>query len=309
MKKPASNSAPCPVCNNLSAHWCTTKDWEYFTSEEWFHFYECLHCQLLFIDPLPQNRLQEIYPSHYYSFGEPKKNLAFTIKEYLDKRLFKKILSNIPGNNLHVLDVGGGTGWLLNTIRKTDQRVVYTHIVDINEQCAPIARQNGHHYDNRRIEEFESDKKFDLVIMLNLIEHVASPQQVLSKVGHLLSDKGVILLKTPNYKSWDASLFRQSYWGGLHCPRHWTIFSQQAFYRLTQHLPLHIHQLYYTQGAPFWAYSLLVTCFGKRLTVKKRPLIEHPLFPWLAVFFAAFDFIRGLFVPTSQMFIVLSRKK
>ncbi|MFT3827360.1 MAG: class I SAM-dependent methyltransferase [Chitinophagaceae bacterium] len=305
MNKP---TVQCPVCNTQAYWWCRQTDCEYFTTDENFNYYKCSNCHLLFIDEPPVSQLAVIYPSHYYSFATPGKNLVFKIKEHLDKRLFKKILKNIPGNNLTVLDIGGGSGWLLNTVRELDTRITSTAVVDLDSQAAVTAMANGHQYYQSRIETFNTDIKFDLVIMLNLIEHVASPQQVLEKIRSFLSDTGCIVIKTPNCESWDARLFRKGYWGGLHCPRHWNIFDKKSFETIVTRANLQIANLSYTQGAPFWTYSVLTGLMGKTLKAKGKPLIEHPLFPVFSAFFAIFDFIRRIFVPTSQMFVILRNK-
>ena len=143
--------------------------------------------------------------------------------------------------------------------------------------------------------------------MLNLVEHVADPLAVLQKASELLAPGGIILVKTPNNDSLDARLFRKSYWGGLHCPRHWVIFSEKSFRLLSESTNLRIKQLNYTQGAPFWSFSILATLYRKKQVrvSANRPIIFHWLFAPLSAFFALFDFIRAPFAKTSQMFIVL----
>ncbi len=298
----------CSICNAGLKWWCTTSDWEYFTSGDLYSYFQCIQCHSLFIRPVPSNKLSEIYPDHYYSFGKPSENLIFQIKEWLDKRYFSKLLKNIPGPQLHVLDIGGGTGWLLRRIVQTNSRVKSTTIVDINSACRDIAEKNGHTFHLSRIEDFQSTKKFDLILLLNVIEHVENPAAVLLKVSSLLTDSGICLIKTPNVESLDARLFRTTYWGGLHTPRHWTIYTATGFKKQVTTLPLSVARLKYTQGAPFWTYSILVNLFGKKLWIKKNPLIKHFLFTPISALFALLDFIRAPFSPTSQMFIEIKKK-
>jgi hypothetical protein len=68
--------------------------------------------------------------------------------------------------------------------------------------------------------------------------------------------------------------------------------------------------LNYTQGGPFWAFSIIVWLSKKGIvkTGKERPVIFHPLFPFISSLFAAFDFIRLPFARTSQMFIILKKE-
>ncbi len=304
--------AYCPVCKqkNIST-WSVAKDYEYFSVEEEFTYYGCGDCGTIFIHPVPVNQLKKIYPSNYYSFTNKSKNIVVKLKEWLDKRFFKKILKKIPVSEISVLDIGGGTGWMPDVLKKTDDRINFTQIVDIDEKAKNIAEGNGHSYFEGTIETFNNDKKFHLILMLNLIEHVADPVSVLQKAQALLAPGGIIVIKTPNTDSWDARLYKKSYWGGLHCPRHWVIFSEKSFRLLLQSTSLKIKKLKYTQGAPFWAFSIIAALHRRKIVriSVQRPIIFHWLFAPISAIFAVFDFIRRPFAKTSQMFILLGKEE
>jgi SAM-dependent methyltransferase len=264
---------------------------------------------VLFIDPVPRERLREIYPPSYYSFSSPSGSLTQRVKAWLDARMFRRLLRCLPQPTLRVLDVGGGAGWELNIVRALDPRVVLTQVVDFDEAAAAVARSNGHGYFCGRIEEFETDETFDLVLMLNLIEHVHDPVAVLRRVRSLLSRHGRVLIKTPNYDSLDARVFRRANWGGYHCPRHWVLFTKESFTRAAAGVGLMVIDFSYTQGAPFWTTSVLshLTERGLISVTTDRPAWKHPLYPVLSAAFAAFDFARWPFANLSQMFFVLGR--
>jgi SAM-dependent methyltransferase len=297
--------------NESTQYYTTATDLEYFTTTENFDFYTCPKCDILFIHPMPVNLLSTIYPPNYYSFTNKNKSLAFRLKDFIDSLLYRKILKKIPGNHLRVLDIGGGTGTLLDSIKKADSRVSFTQVVDLDSNAKSIAEQNGHQYFEGPIEAFEDKTGYDVILMLNLVEHVANPWQVTRNAASLLNKDGVIIIKTPNFRSLDARLFKDSYWGGLHCPRHWVIFSKDSFSRLAAESNLDVKQFSYTQGAPFWAFSIL-HWMHKRKWIradKQRPIIYHPLFGLISLVAAAVDFARKPFAPLSQMFFVLSKKR
>ncbi len=304
--------AYCPVCKQQHISvWSLAKDYEYFSVPEEFTYYYCPDCGTIFIHPVPIERLNEIYPSNYYSFVNSSKNIVVRIKEWLDKRFFRKILRQIPASQINILDVGGGTGWILDVLKKTDSRISFTQIADIDENAGAIATTNGHAYFQGTVEKFETDKKFHLILMLNLIEHVANPLAVLQKTESLLYPGGIIVIKTPNTNSRDARLFRKTYWGGLHCPRHWEIFSEKSFRILLQSTKLRIKELKYTQGAPFWAFSIIASLHRKKIIhiSAQKPIIFHWLFAPVSGLFAFIDFIRLPFGKTSQMFILLTKEE
>jgi 2-polyprenyl-3-methyl-5-hydroxy-6-metoxy-1,4-benzoquinol methylase len=261
------------------------------------------------ISPIPKERLSEIYPKNYYSFVAGNKSIAFRLKEILDRRFFAKLLSRITKPTIRVLDVGGGTGWLLDLIRSADARVSDTQVVDIDEHAGSVAREHGHSYFHGTIESFRSDAPFDLALLLNLIEHVEDPRAVLASVKNILSGDGRIVIKTPNYDSLDARLFRGMNWGGLHCPRHWHLFTRESFEKLAASVGLRIEEFRYTQGAPFWAVSVMGWLAGRgvvRIT-PQTPIAHHPMYTLLLTLFAVVDVLRGPFSQTSQMFIILKK--
>ncbi len=301
-------SPRCLLCSSPDIEaWTTAQDAEYLTSMDRFSLYRCRTCDVLFIHPVPLNRLQEIYPANYYSFVSQKKSLARDLKEWLDARMFRRILREIPGTSLRVLDVGGGSGWELNIVRNADARVKVTQVVDMDEGAAGHARANGHEYFCGRIEEYKTTQVFDLALALNLIEHVDDPLTILQKLRSMLAPDGRILIKTPNFRSLDERLFRHHNWAGYHCPRHWVIFTQESLSRLAAQAGLRVVEFSYTQGAPFWSASTLFMLerLGLVSITKERPVMYHPLFAPLGGVFAAFDLLRKPFARTSQMFFVL----
>jgi 2-polyprenyl-3-methyl-5-hydroxy-6-metoxy-1,4-benzoquinol methylase len=305
------NLPKCLACDSTeNIEWASAKDAEYLTTNETFQFYRCENCHVLFIDPVPSERLNIIYPQNYYSFVTPKTSIIFAIKNWLDRRIFKRLFAQIPGESLNVLDVGGGAGWQLNNLRRIEPRITQTYLVDLDPNAEKLARKHGHEYFCGGIENYETNIKFDFVLLLNLIEHVKDPTKVLVKLRSMLSDKGIVLVKTPNYDALDAQIFRHKNWAGYHCPRHWVLFTKNSFENLAKRAGLHVKYFSYTQGAPFWAASFLswLSKIGMVNITKERPIMYHPLFGFLSAGFAFLDFVRRPFAKTSQMFFMLTTK-
>jgi 2-polyprenyl-3-methyl-5-hydroxy-6-metoxy-1,4-benzoquinol methylase len=303
-----TTSIACPLCQSTKTeHWAVAEDWEYRTSDEKFNYFRCQDCGILFLHPAPVERLREIYPTNYYSFGAPSKSMIAKVKSGLDARLFKSILRRLPGDELRVLDVGGGTGWQLDVVRRADPRIKKTQIVDIDPSAGRIANELGHEYFCGTIEQFDQPGAFDLILLLNIIEHVERPDRVLAKIRELLKPGGLVLIKTPNYDALDARIFRHTSWAGYHCPRHWILFTRESFSSLAGKAGLAVDRFSFTQGAPFWSASLL-GALARRSRVnitRERPVVYHALFPLFSALFAAFDFLRMPVARTSQMFFLL----
>jgi 2-polyprenyl-3-methyl-5-hydroxy-6-metoxy-1,4-benzoquinol methylase len=299
----------CIACGSVkSTPWGVATDAEYRTTDDEFRYLKCETCGVLFISPVPSDRLAEIYPKNYYSFVASKASLVQSIKAKLDARVFRKMLSDVPGSSLSALDVGGGSGSQLDALKAaSDGRITRTVIVDLDDHAATLAREKGHEYFCGRIETFESESRFDVAMLLNLIEHVDDPGRVLRKLAGMLNPHGMLLVKTPNWDALDARIFRNANWAGYHCPRHWVLFTKESFSALAKDSGFEVAEFSFTQGAPFWSASLLhwLSKRGLAKITRERPVPYHPLFGVLNAMFAALDFMRMPFARTSQMFFVL----
>src|SRR5262249_12560671 len=171
----------------------------------------------------------EIYPPTYYSFAagedDGSTGLVDRVKQRLDLRAYRLAAEHLGVSAPRILDVGGGKGEISATFVSAGG-AASAFVVDPDPASIDTARSRGLEGFAGTIEEFETDERFDLVLMLNLIEHVASPVAVMRKAASLLSPDGRIWLQTPNFRALDARLFRHRNWAGYHCPRHWAILSE-----------------------------------------------------------------------------------
>lgn len=305
----------CPLCKSAKVTLLSTvKDVEYFTSEEFYEYWGCDSCDSIYLKNPPVENLAQIYPDNYYSVKGPADNnssllsVLEKVKEYFDKRLFRNALGRIEGNSINCLDVGGGSGWISNLVRDSDNRVKRTTIVDINEGSRSIAEANGHVYVKGLIELLGYENEFEFVLMLNLIEHVASPRVTLNCTHKAMKSGGVLLIKTPNTASLNRRLFQHFYWGGYHAPRHWILFNKNSFIKLATDCGFLIESFRYTQGAPQWVASVLGSIERFRPNPKRRPMPINPYSALLSLVFVVFDFIRLPLFPTDQMIFMLKKK-
>ena len=203
----------CAVCGSSETEiHARARDWEYRTSDDSFRYDHCRGCGCLFLNPPLTHRLGEIYPPNYYSYQSPEERLSIgeRVKRKLDERLFKRLLEQLDGDRLRVLDVGGGTGWMLSVIRELSPRIAETHEVDLDPRARERAEADGHVFHECPVEDFSSAEPFDLIIMLNLIEHVANPLAVLRSMRALMAPQALLLIKTPNVRTLDARWFRDN---------------------------------------------------------------------------------------------------
>jgi SAM-dependent methyltransferase len=309
------------VCGDqLTELWATATDTEYGTTSERFSYYLCPECDCLSIDPLPADRLSQIYPPTYYSFATggaaDDPGLVFRAKEWLDVRNYRRVLELLRTSGPRVLDIGGGVGEVSSLFVRQGNGATAT-VVDPDAHSIEIARSRGLEGYAGTIEEFETDERFELILMLNLIEHVADPVSTLRRAAELLAEGGVIWIQTPNFRALDGRLFRHRNWAGYHCPRHWTIFSEPGLHRALARAGLDPVRFERTQGGGFWAQSLLglrrarlmgrgdsrppVVGGGQDLP---KPLIRFRGFAPLAAAGTAFDLATRHFRQVSQVVVI-----
>ncbi|MCD4823613.1 MAG: class I SAM-dependent methyltransferase [Phycisphaerae bacterium] len=104
-------------------------------------------------------------------------------------------LEHSRGDNL--LDLACGDGLLTEMFSKHFSRVVG---VDASREHLEIARKRipTAEFHECLIEVFETDERFDTILLLDILEHVIDPILLLEKAANLLSDQGVLIAHVPN---------------------------------------------------------------------------------------------------------------
>lgn len=306
----------CPICKSRDIiPFSETFDVEYYTSKHKYTYSECRSCNAIFLIDPPVDKLGEIYPNNYYAVEGPSSNSSWLMsqlqsaKSKIEKNLFSSCLKKISGMNLSCLDIGGGSGWVMNMVREADKRVTSTTVLDLNPNSKEIAEANGHKFICDLVENISIKDEFDFVIMLNLIEHVKDPRSILLSTYNSMKQNGLLLIKTPNTKSLNRILFKRAYWGGLHAPRHWVLFNKKNFLVLIKECGFSLEFIRYTQGAPQWAASII----GSRrlqygFIASGKPIYSDKLFAPLNLIFAIIDYLTLPFLGADQMIILLRKK-
>lgn len=298
----------CPICGQSGILWAHAQDVEYLSSDRTYEYRVCECGSLYLVDP-PVSELSTIYPSSYYSYSSSARGVAERLKSRMDMRAFARATRHVKGDDLHALDVGGGAGYYSSILKKADTRIKTCTIVDLDPNLVDVLAESDHYFVNSRIEDFHSDKRYEIILALNLIEHVANPFEILQVLSSLLAPGGVLILQTPNFRSLDARIFRHYSWGGLHAPRHWVLFSRPSIEQIATRASLTILEIRYIQGAPFWTVGLLSRFQVLRSAAERdMPMYKSRAYRGFLPAFALLDVIRrALGFKTSQLFLVTTK--
>jgi 2-polyprenyl-3-methyl-5-hydroxy-6-metoxy-1,4-benzoquinol methylase len=290
--------------------WSIARDHEYGTcANEFFSYFFCLECDAIFLWNPPLEKLSSIYPSNYYSFNNNGYSLLYKVKFFLDRQRFKKIFYKLPFHAINILDVGGGIGLLSDQVKKVlpESKKVKTWICDLDEQAKFIAEEKGHEYVKSTFQDFKINEHFQIVLAFNIIEHVQDPFGFINKMQEVLVPGGIGVVQTPNWNALDSKLFKRHYWGGLHAPRHFYIFSKKSLRKEMEGRGFEILKHKNVPAGTFWTYSVL-SFFNKSAKAEG----DSPMYSWashnyLVAFFSFFDLIRGIFFRTSQQYLVIRK--
>jgi 2-polyprenyl-3-methyl-5-hydroxy-6-metoxy-1,4-benzoquinol methylase len=184
-------------------------------------YYQCKSCNLIFQFPMniPED-FKVLYPESYEVY-QPKK--AGRLEVFgLEKRA-KIILKQKNGGKL--LDIGCATGEFIKYMR--DYKGWNVTGVEPDQKVALHASTTYKlEIINSSVENFEIEKKFDVITLWDVLEHVEEPEECLEKIFDALNQDGVLVLRLPNSASLDAKIF-QKYWAGIDSPRHFYIFNPE----------------------------------------------------------------------------------
>lgn len=316
---PTDEVPSCPVCAaRRFGQSAVGFDYELRTCRNAWRFVRCDACTHVWLHPRPAiGTLSTIYPPHYYAYHYTDKvsPLALRIKNALDRRKFAGLVSALGRAPRSFADVGCGDGRYLRFARGAGVGDDRNYGLELDRKVVDRLRAEGFRALCERVEDCREipDGSLDLATMFHVIEHVDDPRAVCAGVARWLAPGGVFAVETPNIDSLDARLFRRTYWGGYHIPRHWNMFSPPTLARLLESAGLEVIGTRYQTGHSFWMYSMhhAVRYHGGSRPALSRlfdPFGGLPSLPALACF-TAFDKLRAAAGLKTSSMLMLARKK
>jgi SAM-dependent methyltransferase len=289
-------------------------DYELRTCRNEWVFRRCTVCDHVQLDPRPPaSALGVIYPPHYYSYNMEKEvsPIALKGKEILDRMKFGSILSFLGRKPRSFVDIGCGDGHYLRHMERAEG-VPRERLYGLELSDKTVARLRGEGYQafNERAETCESIPAggVDLATMFHVIEHVADPAAVARKVSGWLAPGGIFAIETPNLDALDARLFKATFWGGYHIPRHWHLFREKTLRAMLEGAGLEVVAMRYQTGHSFWMYSFH-HLLRYRLGMVGLSRWFDPVkgLPFL-ILFTGFDKLRALLGLRTSAILAIARK-
>ena len=252
------------------------KDYEYRTSDQIFHFVSCTACGHEYLNPRPADHCIGLaYPANYYTLsGRHTSRQSAIIARFksfvVSHRLgfFKGLLKG----KVSVLEVGCGDGALLIDLKKTYPGLnVFGLDMSLSADTVRRCAELGIPLIRTAVEQADYGvERFDLIIMNQVIEHVADPVTVVKTLASWLKPGGYITMETPDKAGYDRRLFYQSFWGGYYFPRHLHLFDRESLKALVEKADLQVVRQYSLLAPIIWIFSFhALVCDGLRPGKKK----------------------------------------
>ncbi len=197
-----------------------------------YNYFRCINCGMVTTYPLPSN----VQIKKHYQAEFKKGNYKFLrvySKQY--ERVYKGFIKEINKylksqgktlNNLKILDIGCFTGDFLYLASREGADVKGIELQSDAVRLASVKLPGKILQKDISSNPFKG-KRFDIVTMFGLIEHVKNPYQLVKNVSQLVKKGGIVVIQTPNSSSFFAKTLGR-YWPPYTPVEHIHLFSKKG---------------------------------------------------------------------------------
>ena len=215
---------------------------DHTVTKEYFDLILDKELEMLVTSPKPKDTdLAKYYESDaYISHTDSKKSILDKVYQWVRNYTIKqkvKLINSFEQTDKSILDIGTGTGDFLWACKNDGWQVTG---VEPNEKAraaaiSKLANTNNEICDS--LEEISTSLPhskpllFDVITLWHVLEHVPNLTDYISNIKRLLKPNGTLLIAVPNYKSFDATHYKE-FWAAYDVPRHLWHFSKQSIKKL-----------------------------------------------------------------------------
>ena len=207
----------CPTCGNKKAKKLFRKN-----GGEYGYCNYCDHIFLL--KSLKPEHLIEFYKNYPTSSLDWHKNESDFYNRIYNSGL--DLISPYQGAG-NLLDIGCSSGYFLSI---ASSRGYTTFGIEPNKLESSYAKDNGVNIIGSTIDDIPENLKFNAVTMWDVLEHIDSPSNFISRLKSILNPGGVVYIQVPTSESLAARIMRDkcNMFDGI---EHLTLFSRKSLMR------------------------------------------------------------------------------
>ena len=94
------------------------------------------------------------------------------------------------------------------------------------------------------VQDLDSGARFDIIVMLDVIEHLASPLEILASLREMMPSGGLLLLTTGDWGSLLARLMGRN-WRLMTPPQHLWFFTQRSLRQILSNAGFEVESMYH----------------------------------------------------------------
>jgi 2-polyprenyl-3-methyl-5-hydroxy-6-metoxy-1,4-benzoquinol methylase len=161
----------------------------------------CKKCGLIFTNPrMSKEAYGHFYTTYYrdlynYKFGKNNLDTLF-YTNYLNGKSVYKFVEPFIKERSNILEIGCANGGLLKFFKEKGHHITG---LDLGEAEVIYGRdKHGLNLIHKSIDDFQSETKQDLIIMIHVIEHLTDCAETMHKIYENLSDTGLLYISCPD---------------------------------------------------------------------------------------------------------------
>jgi len=236
---------------------CEIDDAELFWRAKDFNYVRCRTCQLVYVNPrLKDAALQKIYEGNWAK--NLSKKALYSIRDMaslqnLDQRLrraeflFEEVENYKTGGR--ILDIGCNRGFLLAVAASRGWEAYGVEVVSWMPRL--VEREFGSKIFVGKLREVSPqipDGFFDVVTLIDILEHFQNPVADLLEINRLLQPDGFLMINTPDLGSAHAHIFQER-WGHANPTEHLFLFTRSTLSHLLERTGFRIRRFKTSKGS------------------------------------------------------------
>ncbi|EKR98849.1 methionine biosynthesis protein MetW-like protein [Leptospira mayottensis 200901122] len=223
---------------------CQKNDWKFLYYSTFKNYnipiYICSTCGLRTQHPRPKP--SELYTEKYYSgnanFSYRDERQTEKFDRYVWKARIKNIQKFKPKGKF--LDIGCSFGGFLNCAKEAGFEVTG---VEISSYSAEAAKSRGFKvYQGEFLDVDLPENFFDVITLVEVIEHLSQPDRVFQKLCRILKPGGLLLLQTANFEGMQAIDAGANY--HYYLPGHFYYYSESNLKKILDRSGFRDHIIY-----------------------------------------------------------------